>query len=67
MKKDIHSREWQVVIFTMSFRLECDHAKIVSSQMIKSVDTEIKEWSEKIHSKEKFNKEVFFTFNEFIV
>jgi hypothetical protein len=35
--------------------------------MIESVDTKIKEWSEKIHSKEKFNKEVFFTFNEFIV
>jgi hypothetical protein len=35
--------------------------------MIESVDTEIKQWSEKIHLKEKFNKEMFFTFNEFIV
>jgi hypothetical protein len=35
--------------------------------MIESVDTKIKEWSEKIHSKKEFNKEVFFTFNEFIV
>jgi hypothetical protein len=56
-----------IVIFTMFFRLECDHAKIASSQMIESIDIKIKEWSEKIHSKEKFNKEMFFTFNEIIV
>jgi 16S rRNA C1402 (ribose-2'-O) methylase RsmI len=63
-----HSQSWMtIVIFTMSSRLECDHAKIASSQMIKSVDTKIKEWSEKIYSKKEFNKKVFFTFNEFIV
>jgi hypothetical protein len=29
-----HSQSWMtIVIFTMSFRLECDHAKIASSQM----------------------------------
>jgi hypothetical protein len=47
-----HSQSWMIiVIFTMFFRLECDHAKIASSQMIESIDTKIKEWSEKIHSK----------------
>jgi hypothetical protein len=35
--------------------------------MIESVDTKIKEWNEKIHSKKEFNKKMFFTFNEFIV
>jgi hypothetical protein len=35
--------------------------------MTELIDTEIKQWSEKIHSKKKFNKEMFFTFNEFIV
>jgi hypothetical protein len=63
-----HSQSWMtIVIFTMFSRFECDHAKIASSQMIESVDTKIKEWSEEIHSKEKFNKKMFFTFNEFIV
>jgi hypothetical protein len=63
-----HSQSWMtIVIFTMFFRLECDHAKIASSQMIESVDKEIKKWNEEIHSKEEFNKKVFFTFNEFIV
>jgi hypothetical protein len=35
--------------------------------MTESINTEIKEWSEEIHSKEEFNKKVFFTFNELIV
>jgi hypothetical protein len=51
MKKNIHSREWQVVIFTMSFRFECDHAKIASSQMTESVDTKIKSEARKFIQK----------------
>jgi hypothetical protein len=43
-----HSQSWMtIVIFTMFSRLECDHAKIASSQMIESIDTKIKNEAKK--------------------
>jgi hypothetical protein len=53
-----------------SFRLKCEHATFFSSQMIESKDSRLKKIRKIkriIHSKEKFNKEMFFRFNEFIV
>ncbi len=54
----------------MFFRLECEHATSSLFQMTESENSQskrIQKIKRAIYSKEKFNKELFFKLNEFIV